>query len=79
MPTEADIEKILEKIRPALMKHGGDIKLVDIDGEKGLVKVKMLGACHSCPFANVTITTNVQAAICQAYPEVLKVISVSNL
>ena len=38
------IEKALDNIRPALQADGGDIKLVDVDEEKGIVKVQLQGA-----------------------------------
>ena len=44
------VEKALESIRPALQADGGDIELVSIDD--GVVKVKLKGACGSCPQRN---------------------------
>jgi NifU-like protein len=47
-----------EEIRPALKKDGGDIELVDIDGQ--VVLVALRGACKGCPVSNVTLTDFVQ-------------------
>ena len=79
MPSEEDIEEILDRIRPSLRGHGGDISLVGIDVKSSQVRVKLLGACNGCPFASITMTASVQATICQAFPEVSKVIAVSGL
>jgi Fe-S cluster biogenesis protein NfuA len=37
------VEKALEKIRPALQADGGDVELVDV--VEGVVKVRLKGAC----------------------------------
>jgi hypothetical protein len=37
------IEKALERIRPALQADGGDVELVDV--AEGVVKVRLKGAC----------------------------------
>ena len=48
------IEDTLEReIRPALKKDGGDIELVDVDGN--LVQVRLQGTCASCAAAEVTL------------------------
>jgi Fe-S cluster biogenesis protein NfuA len=38
------VETALEQIRPMLQQDGGDVELVDVDGN-GLVKVRLKGAC----------------------------------
>ena len=70
------IEKTLDNIRPALQADGGDIKLVDVDEEKGIVKVQLQGACAGCPSAQVTLAMGVERAIKEEVPEVKEVISV---
>lgn len=49
------VKKILEEIRPALKADGGDVELVDVDEKSGVVKVKLVGACHHCPMAAMTL------------------------
>ncbi|HLD29934.1 MAG TPA: NifU family protein, partial [bacterium] len=44
------VEKALEKIRPALQADGGDIELVEVTAD-GIVKVRLRGACGSCPMS----------------------------
>ena len=70
------IEKALDNIRPALQADGGDIRLVDVDETKGIVKVQLQGACAGCPSAQVTLAMGVERAIKEEVPEVKEVISV---
>ena len=52
------IEEALKHIRPALQADGGDIELVDVQG--GVVKVRLKGACGSCPSALMTLKYGVE-------------------
>lgn len=45
--------KTLDKIRPALVKDGGNIELVDIQAPK--IMVKLQGACVGCSSSNTTL------------------------
>ena len=56
------IGKVLEQqIAPQLQKDGGDIELVDIEGN--LVKVKLVGVCSSCKNASMTLKNFVEAEL----------------
>ena len=68
------VEKALEKIRPALQADGGNIELVDVTD--GVVKVKLVGACGSCPMSQMTLKMGVEKALKQQVPEVKRVESV---
>ncbi|MDL2227047.1 Fe-S cluster assembly protein NifU [Deltaproteobacteria bacterium OttesenSCG-928-M10] len=46
-------DAIQHEIAPALMRDGGDIELVDIDGDEVLVTLK--GACATCPSSKRTL------------------------
>ena len=48
-------ETLEEEIRPSLRADGGDIELVDLDGNK--VYVKLTGNCRNCPSMGFTIET----------------------
>ncbi len=53
------IEEVMEKeIRPGLKKDGGDIELVDVDGN--YVTVSLLGSCSSCHKSETTIKDYVE-------------------
>ncbi len=65
------VEEALEHIRPALQADGGDIELVGIEG--GVVKVRLRGACGSCPSALMTLKYGVEERLKEAIPEVKSV------
>lgn len=73
---EEKIERVLEHIRPALRLDGGGIQLVGFNSDTGQVSVKMQGACVGCPMSQITLKMGVEAALHDAIPEVLEVISV---
>lgn len=53
------IEDVLEReIRPALRKDGGDIELIDVDGD--FVQVSLRGACVSCAASQTTLKDYVE-------------------
>lgn len=66
-----EVEKVLGKIRPALVAHGGDVKLVDV--KDGVVKVKLTGACAGCPISMMTLKNGVERALKAEIPEVKSV------
>ena len=68
---KAKVEKALDSIRPMLQADGGNIELVSV--ENGIVKVKLTGACGSCPMAQMTMSAGVEQAVKKAVPEIKKV------
>jgi len=71
------VEKILEQIRPSLQFDGGDVELVEVT-EDGVVKVKLTGACGSCPFATMTLKAGIERILKQEIPEIKEVQEVSS-
>lgn len=72
MVEQEKVEDALEYIRPALQRDGGDVQLMEITPE-GIVKVKLVGACGSCPMSMLTLKRGVEVAIKQRVPEVVSV------
>jgi Fe-S cluster biogenesis protein NfuA len=66
-----NVEKALDKIRPALRADGGDIELIDV--VDGVVKVKLIGACGGCPMSQMTLKMGVERVLKQQVPEVKSV------
>ena len=54
-------ETIDREIRPALAQDGGDIELIDVDGDRVLVATR--GSCSSCPASGITLKDLVQAKL----------------
>ena len=71
---KAKVEKVLAKIRPHLQADGGNVELVGIEGT--VVKVKLVGACGTCPMSQMTLKMGVERAIKAEVPEVSEVVAV---
>jgi Fe-S cluster biogenesis protein NfuA len=69
------VEKALDKIRPALQRDGGDVELVEI-GDDGIVKVKLTGACGGCPMSQITLKQGIERVLKQEVAAVKEVVSV---
>jgi len=67
------VKKILDEIRPALQADGGDVELVDVDEKTGVVKVKLVGACHHCPMAAMTLEQGIARVLKAKIKEVKEV------
>jgi len=65
----------LNQIRPYLQADGGDISFVELTDDN-IVKVKLQGACGSCPHATMTLKNGVEVAVKRAIPEIVAVESV---
>jgi Fe-S cluster biogenesis protein NfuA len=68
------IEEAIGKIRPFLQRDGGDIQFVEF--VDGIVKVKLQGACGSCPMSMMTLKMGVEKQLKQEIPEVKEVVAV---
>ncbi len=65
------VEKSLDTIRPALMADGGNVELVDV--EDGIVKVRLQGACGTCPSALMTLKQGIEVRVKEDVPEIQEV------
>ena len=61
------VEKALDSIRPALMADGGNVELVAVDD--GIVKVRLQGACGTCPSALMTLKQGIEVRVKEEVPE----------
>jgi len=67
------LEEVLDKIRPALQRDGGDVQLIKYDKKKGVVELSLIGACSHCPMADFTLTNLIEQEIKAQIPEVKEV------
>lgn len=67
--------KALDLIRPNLQADGGDVELIDVSSD-GIVKVKLTGACHGCPMAQMTLKAGIEKIIKTQVPEIKEVVAV---
>ncbi|CAD7360338.1 NifU family protein [Staphylococcus schleiferi] len=76
MPTENatmydQVAEVIEKLRPLLLRDGGDCELVDV--EDGIVKLQLLGACGTCPSSTITLKAGIERALIEEVPGVVEV------
>lgn len=75
MLDKTKVSQSIDKIRPLLQRDGGDVQLIEVTDE-GIVKVKLMGACGSCPMSIMTLKNGIEARLKQEIPEVKSVVSV---
>jgi Fe-S cluster biogenesis protein NfuA len=56
----AEVERVMEAIRPAIQADKGDIVLHDVDEQTGIVTVELTGACVTCPASVLTLKAGVE-------------------
>jgi Fe-S cluster biogenesis protein NfuA len=70
------IEAVIDEIRPAVRADGGDVELVSYDPEEGRVELRLVGACHSCPYSLLTLKGGIEHRLRSALPEVKTVVAI---
>ncbi|MCD6311202.1 MAG: NifU family protein [Elusimicrobia bacterium] len=66
------VKEVLEKIKPSLQSHGGDVELVEVTDD-GVVKVRLTGACGGCPMSQMTLSMGIEKTLKEEIPGVKKV------
>ncbi|HAZ44200.1 MAG TPA: hypothetical protein DCZ55_06885 [Cyanobacteria bacterium UBA11371] len=69
--TVENVETVLDELRPYLMSDGGNVELVDIDGP--IVKLRLQGACGSCPSSTMTLRMGIERRLRESIPEIAEV------
>ena len=72
--TRENVEEVLDKIRPNLMRDGGNVELVDVND--GTVQLRLTGACAGCPMSTMTLKMGIEQILKQEIPEVKEVVAV---
>ena len=72
--TLENVEKVLDELRPFLMADGGNVEVVELDGP--IVKVRLQGACGSCPSSTMTLKMGIERKMRESIPEVSEVVQV---
>ena len=71
VPVEERVAGALDEMRPYLDSHGGDVRLLGIDG--GVVRLQLQGSCSGCPSSAVTLRHGIEEAIYRAAPDVERI------
>ena len=72
--TLENVETVLDELRPFLMADGGNVEIAEIDGP--VVKVRLQGACGSCPSSTMTLKMGIERKLREMIPEISEVIQV---
>jgi len=67
------VEEVLDKIRPSLIRDGGNVELVSVNDD--VVKVKLTGACGGCPMSTMTLKMGIERILKQEIPEIKEVVA----
>ena len=68
---ETRVARALDRARPALRLHGGDVEYVGFND--GILSLQLKGTCRGCPSSAATLQSSIQKAVEQAAPEVLRI------
>ena len=71
---EKKVAEVLNKVRPALQRDGGDVELIEVT--EGTVKVKLTGACAGCPMSTMTLKNGIERILKEQVPEIKEVVAV---
>lgn len=69
--TAENVESVLDEIRPYLIADGGNVALHEIDGN--VVRLKLQGACGSCPSSVMTMKMGIERRLMEKMPEIVAV------
>ena len=71
----AQVQEVINLIRPAVQADGGDIELVDVLSD-GVVHVRFHGACHGCPSSMMTLHHGIERNLRERLPQITRVLPV---
>ena len=72
--TNENVEKVLDELRPFLISDGGNVEIAEIHGP--IVKVRLQGACGSCPSSTMTLKMGIERKLKEMIPEISEVVQV---
>jgi Fe-S cluster biogenesis protein NfuA len=67
--THERVAEALDKVRPYLGSHAGDVELVGIDAD-GVLSLQLQGTCDGCPSSTVTAKYAIEKVVREAAPEI---------
>lgn len=70
--THERVAEALDKVRPYLGSHAGDVEFVGIDD--GVVRLRLQGSCDGCPSSTVTAKYAIERVVREVAPEISDVV-----
>lgn len=77
--TKENVERVLDKVRPALISDGGNVSLIRIDSSTRSVHLKLQGACGTCPSSKVTMQMGIERTLKEHFTNLGEVVQVDAL
>ena len=68
---EQRVNAALDDVRPGILRDGGDVWLIRIEGP--VAYVQMVGACGGCPMSTATLKGAIEASVVAKCPEIERV------
>ena len=63
----------MDAIRPALQSDGGDMRMLSLDEETGVVDIELMGACGGCPMSSLTLKAGIERILMDRVPGLTQV------
>lgn len=76
---EAEVAKVIAAIRPAVQADKGDVELISVNVETGVVEVELQGACTSCPASSMTLKAGIERIMKDRVPSITEVVNVGQV
>jgi Fe-S cluster biogenesis protein NfuA len=73
---EEQVKEVVEAIRPAVQADGGDILLMGVDEDGGVVTLQLVGACGTCPSSVITLKAGIERIMMDRVEGVREVLAV---
>ncbi len=70
------VTEVINEVRPLLQADGGNIELVSVAEDTGVVSVRLQGACKGCPGAAMTLKMGVERLLKEKVPSITEVVAV---
>lgn len=68
---QEQVQEVLSKLRPFLLRDGGDVELIDVDD--GVVLLRLMGACGNCPSSAITLKAGIERALTSEVPGIKEI------
>lgn len=70
---QVELLDAVEAIRPALQSDGGDMRVLNLDEENGVVDIELMGACGGCPMSTMTLKAGIERILRDRVPGLMEV------
>lgn len=65
---ETALNEAVDAIRPALQADGGDMRIIELREDEGVVDIELVGACSGCPMSTLTLKAGIERILTDRVP-----------